>query len=463
MKIHFHGAAHTVTGSMHRVEVNGLNLLLDCGLFQGKRKEAFQRNRNFSFDPAAIDACILSHAHIDHSGNLPSLVKAGFKGPIYATPATIELCSFMLKDSAHIQNRDVLYVNKRRKRQGQTLHEPLYEMKDVEACLKKMKSHRYHDSFSPGPGVTCTFTDAGHILGSAAVTLDIEENGATRRLVFTGDVGREDAPIINDPEPVHDVDFVITEGTYGDRLHPAMQDIKTKLKELCGAIVDKKSRLLIPAFAVGRTQQILYALNELHAEGKLCPVPVFVDSPMATTATETYENHAQNYDQEALEYLSKGDYPFSFPKLRFTPDVEASKELSKMKGPLIIISASGMCEGGRILHHLAQGVGNRDNIILFPGFQAQHTLGRQLIEKRNPVRIFGEEFAVRAQIVSIRGLSAHADQKGLLKYIGAMGKKLKQAFVVHCEPHPGRTLAREIVNLGVPKAEVPTRNQSFTI
>lgn len=463
MEIHFHGAAGTVTGSMHLLSINGKKILLDCGLYQGRRKEAFERNRKLPFEASDIDVCILSHAHIDHSGNLPSLVKSGFRGKIYATPATGALCSFMLVDSAHLQERDVRYANRRREKEGQTLFEPLYDGEDVERCLERFEPKDYEESFEVVSGVRAMFVDAGHILGSAAVVLDIEMKAGTRRLVFTGDVGRKDAPIINDPVPIRDVDYLITEGTYGNRSHPKRADIKATLLDLCSKILDRSSRLIIPAFAVGRTQQILYFLNELHAEGKLKPIPVFVDSPMASKATETYEMFSDIYDQETMKTLRSGDYPFAFPKLRFTASVEDSMKINEQLGPTIIISASGMCEGGRILHHLKHSVGGFKNIILFPGFQAEHTLGRRLIQRPEAVKIFGEQFSVRAEVVSIRGLSAHADREGLLEYIGHMGSRIRKAFVVHCEPEPGKALADALSENGTRQTYVPVAHQKFEI
>jgi metallo-beta-lactamase family protein len=464
MKIHFHGAAGTVTGSMHLLEVNGKRILLECGLLQGKRKETFERNRNLPFEPSTIDICILSHAHIDHSGNLPSLVKRGYRGRILVTPPTFDLCGFMLLDSAYLQEKDVYFVNKRRKKQGKSPFEPLYGGEDVHRTLRQMDSIPYEKRTEVAPGVTLTYRDAGHILGSATVILDIEEEKAgKRRLLFTGDLGRKGAPIIADPVPVNDVDLLVIEGTYGDRLHPARSDIKKKLRELCAHILDHNSRLLIPAFAVGRTQQILYHMNELHAEGLLPPIPVYVDSPMASKATEVYENHPEAYDRAAYEQLRKGDHPFSFPRLRFIADVEESKKLNWTKGPSIVISASGMCEGGRILHHLAHGLDNPDNIVLIPGFQAEHTLGRRLVEGATRVSIYGEEVDVRARVVSIRGLSAHADRDGLLEFVGEMGGKIAHAFVVHCEPGPGKALADGMREMGLKEVDVPVLHQTFEL
>lgn len=463
MRVHFHGAAGTVTGSMHLLEVGKKKILLDCGLYQGRRKEAFERNRNLPFDAASVDCCILSHAHIDHSGNLPSLVGSGFRGPIHSTPATADLCSFMLKDSAYLQARDVLHVNKKRKERGQKPFELLYDGEDVERCLKRFETHDYEESFEVCKGVRCTLVDAGHILGSAAVILDIDHEGESRRLVFTGDIGRSGAPILADPVPIHDVDYLITEGTYGNRLHPQAGDIKTTLLELCTKVIERRSRLLIPAFAVGRTQQILYFLNELYGEGKLAPIPVFVDSPMAARASETYELHDDIYDAATTATLLSGDYPFAFPKLKFTQSVEESKRINELDGPMIVIAASGMCEGGRVLHHLKNGLGQPKNIVLFPGYQAQHTLGRRIVEGREVVRILGGEYPVRAEIVSVRGLSAHADSEGLLEYIGHMGDGIRQAFVVHCEPEAGDALAEALRQRGLGRVHVPVAHEAFML
>ena len=455
MEIRFFGAVRTVTGSMHLIAVNGKQVLLDCGLYQGKRKEAFERNRNLPFDPKSLDAVVLSHAHIDHSGNLPSLVRYGYRGPVYATPATRDLCDIMLRDSAYLQKRDVEYVNKRRRRQGKNPFEPLYEIADVEQLLDQFHQVDYETPAEVADGVTITYHDAGHILGSALTRIDARENGSTHRILFTGDLGRADMPILRDPVVVHDPQILITESTYGDRVHPPRKDVQTKLGDLVNEVCKRRSKLIIPAFSVGRTQQLVYFLDDLYNEHEICELPVYVDSPLSTRATRVHQKHPECFDEEALDRLHSGDTPFSFGRLRYITDAEDSKRLNGRPGPMVIISASGMCEGGRILHHLKNNVGDPDNIILFVGYQAEHTLGRYLVEGRRPFRIFGEEHDVRARIEKINALSAHADRNELLGYFRAMEAPLERAFVVHGEVKQAEALADGMRDMGIPNVVVP--------
>ncbi|MHC4479635.1 MAG: MBL fold metallo-hydrolase RNA specificity domain-containing protein [Planctomycetota bacterium] len=463
MRLKFLGAVGTTTGSMHLLEVNGRRLLLECGLYQGKRKAAFERNRNIPLDCASLEVCILSHAHIDHSGNLPSLVKNGFRGPIIATPATRDLCQIMLADSAYLQTQDVAYVNKRRVRQGKRPFEPLYTPEDVPATIDAFQTLPYGEVTEVLPGVKLTFRDAGHILGSAFVQLDISENGTPRRLFFTGDVGRKDMPILKDPSVLQDVDLLITESTYGNRLHPATQDVQATLAEVCGQVMRDEARLIIPAFSVGRTQQIVYFLNELANEGRIGELPVYVDSPLSTRATDVHRRHPECYDAETEELLRRGDHPFSFPHLRYTEDVEESKKLNGMRGPVVIISASGMCEGGRILHHLKHTVEEEKNVILIVGYQAQHTLGRRLVEGLSPIKIYGERHNLRAQVRTINALSAHADHDELIDYFTRMGPEVECAFVVHGEPEASGQLAKDLRDLGAARVVVPEVSETYEL
>ena len=459
MRIQFFGAVRTTTGSMHLLEVNGSRILLDCGLFQGRRKEAFIRNRNLPFHPGSIHACVLSHAHIDHSGNLPTLVKNGFRGQIFATPATSDLCDIMLEDSAHIQVNDVRYVNKKRRRQNKKLFEPLYTLEDAERALGRFRAVPYGESAELVPGVKLMFHDAGHLLGSAFTALDITENGSTHRLLYTGDIGRSDMPILRDPAPVRDIDLLITESTYGNRLHPARQDVKAKLADLCKQIKRDGGKLIIPAFSVGRTQQVVYILNELCSEGIIEPIPVYVDSPLSTKATDVYEAHPECYDAEAATFLHSGDEPFAFRKLTYITDVEQSKKLNRARGPMIIISSSGMCTAGRILHHLGNNLEDRHSAVLIVGFQAQHTLGRRLVEGVSPVRIFGEEVSVRAKVHSISALSAHADKDEMLLYLRDMAPGVERAFVVHGEEEASEAFGSSLRELGMGDVLVPEQGE----
>lgn len=455
MQIRFHGAAQTTTGSMHILSSNGTTVLLDCGLYQGKRKKAFERNRNLPIDAKTIDAVVLSHAHIDHSGNLPTLVHRGFAGPIYATPATIDLCDIMLRDSAYLQQRDVEYVNKKRRRQGKNPFEPLYLPKDVEQTMKQFVPSEYEATTHVVGGFTITFHDAGHILGSALTRIVVQDNGSTHRILFTGDLGRKDMPILRDPVVVNDVDVLLTESTYGNRFHPPKKDVAARLRDLVREVCEHRAKLVIPSFSVGRTQQLVYFLNELHRDGEIPELPIYVDSPLSTRATKVHERHPECFDREAIEHLMHGDAPFSFPRLRYITDVEDSKALNHQPGPMVIISASGMCEGGRILHHLKNNIENSRNIVLFVGYQAESTLGRYLIERHETVRIYGDEYRVRARIEKINALSAHADQTELLDYFRAMDALPRRAFVVHGEPEPANTMAGKLRELGIADVEVP--------
>ncbi len=463
MKITFFGAVREVTGSMHLISVNGSQVLLDCGLCQGKRKEAFERNRNLPFDAASIDACVLSHAHIDHSGNLPTLVNRGFSGKIFATPATTDLCDIMLRDSVHLQLKDVEYVNKKRAKQGKNLFEPLALPQDVDRTMKLFESLPYQTGREVVPGLKITFHDAGHILGSAVTTIDFDENGKTSRLLFTGDLGRKDMPIIKDPVVVHDVDYLITESTYGSRSHPPRKDVSGALKKLVLEVARRRSRLLIPAFSVGRTQQVVYFLRELYEAGEIPQIPVYVDSPLSSRATDVYEKHQECYDAEALKVVLEGDEPFTFRGLTYITDVQDSMALNDAKGPLMIISASGMCEGGRILHHLKNSIEDERNIILFVGYQAENTLGRRIVEHREPIRIFSDGYTLRAKVYSMNALSAHADRNELLDYFREMKSNVRRAFVVHGEMNEAQPFSQALRQLDISDVHIPDRGQTVNL
>lgn len=467
MKIQFLGAARTVTGSMHLLTINSSRILLDCGLFQGRRKESFERNRNLPFDARTIDVLVLSHAHIDHSGNIPTLIKNGFKGNIYTTPASRDLCSAMLRDSGHIQEDDAAYLNKKRARQGLPPVEPLYTVEDATVSLGNFVSVGYERPLPIAPGVTATFRDAGHILGSAITVLDLEENGQKRRLAFTGDLGRKGKPILKDPRPVEDVDYFITESTYGDRLHEPVEATEDELEEVVADTYRQGGKVIVPAFSVGRTQELVYALHRLTESRKLPNMPIFVDSPLSVNVTEIFRLHPECYDEELNRFIS-GDGnrrdPFGFHRLTYIRSVERSKELNFLREPAVIISASGMCEAGRILHHLKNNVEDARNTVLIVGWQAPYTLGRRLVERRPVVKIFGEEYQLNARVETINGFSAHADRDELLDYARQLGvDRLKASFVVHGEETSSLALADGLRNLGAKKVIVPRIGEGFDL
>jgi metallo-beta-lactamase family protein len=466
MEIQFLGAAQTVTGSQHLISVNGSRILLECGLFQGKRREAFERNRNLPFDAASIDSLVLSHAHIDHSGNIPNLVRNGFQGTIYSTFATRDLCSAMLRDSAYIQEQDVAYVNKKRARKGEPPVEPIYTHNDAIASLEHFVSVGYDRPVPVAPGVRCTFLDAGHILGSATVFLELEEPGQKPvRLLFSGDLGRHEMPILRDPTPAPEADVLIIESTYGDRLHKPHEEAEQKLHHLIGDTCGKGGKVVIPAFAVGRTQEIVYSLHRLASAGLLPDVPIFVDSPLAVNVTEVFRLHPECYDKELRDFMN-GDHhpdPFGFDRLRYIRNVEDSKALNVLQGPAVIISASGMCEAGRIQHHLKHTITDPRNTVLIVSWQAPYTLGRRLVERQPMVKIFGEEFPLRARVEAINGYSAHADRNGLLGWAEPIARGLRHAFVVHGDPDPAAALAEGLGQLGVRNVAVPELGDVFQI
>ncbi|PKO23639.1 MAG: MBL fold metallo-hydrolase [Chloroflexi bacterium HGW-Chloroflexi-1] len=468
MRITFYGAAREVTGSMHLIEVNDQRILLECGLFQGRRSETYERNLNFPFDPKTIDALVLSHAHIDHSGNIPNLVKQGFRGNIWCTAATRNLGSYMLLDSGYIQENDVEYLNKKRRKRGEPPVEPLYTKTDAQAALGQLISVGLHRTVMVADGVKATFYNAGHILGSAFVALDIQEHATSKswRVVFSGDIGREGLSILRSPETLDAADILIVESTYGDRLHEPYQAARKQLRDVIRDTVRRRGKVIIPAFAVERTQEIIYALNQLEAAGDIPELPVFVDSPLAVSATEVFRMHPEEWDAEAQAFLAAGNgrNPFDSSRIEYVRDVRRSKQINFMSQPAVIISASGMAENGRILHHLKNNIENSENTILFVGFQAQDTLGRRILDGVSPVRILGDEYKVRAQVVSIDGYSAHADQAELLAWARPFDReRLGQVFVVHGEQAASFTFAEKLRGERVKQVTVPERGQSFEL
>jgi metallo-beta-lactamase family protein len=469
MRLTFNGAVQTVTGSQHLLSVNGQTILLDCGLYQGKREEAARRNREFHFDPDQVDVVVLSHAHIDHSGNIPNLVRRGFRGKILCTPATVDLCGAMLLDSGHIQERDVEYVNRIRARQGEPPVKPIYTQADAERSLKHFQGVDYDEPTELGPGVTLTLHDAGHMLGSAIVVLDcVPGNGRpARRLVFTGDLGRPGLPLLCDPTYLKQADILLMESTYGSRTHPPIEDSAAELEQIIRRTSKRGGKVIIPAFAVERTQMLVYLLNKLYHQGDLPDIPVFVDSPLAVNVTEVFRRHLAYFDQETRDYLANEDPDgdiFGFQKLRYIRDVEQSKALNARQGPCVIISASGMAEAGRILHHLKNSIGDPRNTVLIVGWQAPHTLGRRLVERLPVVRIFGMEQQLEAEVTTLNGFSGHADQPVLLDWVKALDKPPSQVFVVHGEPEAAQVLADRLRrDVGCLRVIIPDLYQSFEV
>jgi metallo-beta-lactamase family protein len=456
MKIHFNGADQDVTGSQHLLEVNGQRLLLDCGLYQGHRSDSYERNLNFKFDVKSLDAVILSHAHIDHSGNLPNLVKQGYTGPIYTTPATAALADVMLRDSGHIQEDDAQYVNKKRNLRGEPPIEPLYTLADATEVAQYFNPMPYGQTFQPIKGVSAHLEDAGHILGSAAVVLDIQEDGRAYRFWFSGDIGRRDLPLINDPVLPTNADFLLMECTYGGTPKPSPEEANGALQDVLTRTFARGGKVIIPSFAVGRTQELIYALNGLFSDHKVKPCPVYVDSPLAAEATKVFEEFPNILDDEAHQFEKQEHHPaLEFPQLHIIQSVEESKALNGREEPMVIIAASGMAENGRILHHLRNNIENPNNTVLIVGWQAPDTLGRRLEEGDKVVRIFGQMFERRAEVVDIKAFSAHAGQDLLLEYAKSTQKTLKQLILVHGEADQAHALEEKLAEVGIKNVAYP--------
>jgi metallo-beta-lactamase family protein len=465
MDIKFWGAAQTVTGSAHYLSVNGYNLVLDCGLFQGKRKLARKINREFGFPSNKLDAVLLSHAHIDHSGNLPSLFKLGYQGPVYATSATVDLSKWLLMDSAHIQEADVNYVNKKRLRRGEEPLEPLYTEYEVQLCLDNFASVDLDTSFEVVPGVNATFVEAGHILGSAAIVLDVEEKGRKKfRLWFSGDIGRPNMPLLRDPILPTDADFLIMESTYGDKSHPPFDQAYEQLGQVISKTIKRSGKVIIPAFALGRTQELVYAIHRMMDGGEIPRVPVFVDSPLAVNVTDVFRQHHGYFDEEALAMMSEDAHRavLGFDMLTYIRSVEESKELNKRDDPMIIISASGMVEVGRVLHHLKHAVDDPNSTVLIVSWMAPHTLGRRLVEGQTQIKIFGEVYERKIQVERINGFSAHAGQDLLAEYALNVKGKVKDVFLVHGEERGAMPLMALLRERGMEHIHYPSKRTVFS-
>jgi metallo-beta-lactamase family protein len=475
MKLTFWGAAREVTGSMHQLTVGERSYLLDCGEYQGRRKEAAERNRNFPFSCQDISAVMLSHAHIDHSGNLPLLVKNGFRGPIYTSAATADLCRPMLEDAASLQEHDAAFLNKRYMRRkslnvpgysdygSDGLVEPLYTAEDAEDTLPLFHPVAMHTRTEVGLGVVYQSFEAGHIFGSTTMLLELESDGRKVRLGFTGDLGRPGLPIIRDPEPLPPADYLIMESTYGNRVHEPIQSVAGKLAEIVNRTYARGGKIIVPAFAVGRTQQLVLILHQLIEANAIPKFPIFVDSPLAVNVTEVFRKHPELYNQEAAAFTANHGDPFGFQLLIYVRDVNQSKALNDLHGPFMVVSASGMCEGGRVLHHLKNHIGDPRNTILLTGYQAEHTLGRKIEERWEEVPIFGEPVRLRAEVQKLDALSGHADREEMLAWMKPLAGGLKKVFLVHGEPEQQTAFVTAIHDRYGLEVLAPQRGQSFDL
>ena len=463
MKLYFYGADQCVTGSCHCLEVNGVRILVDCGLQQGQDE---LDNQTLPFVPSQIDYVLVTHAHIDHSGRLPLLVKQGFQGTVLSTRLTGELLGIMLADSAHIQESDAEWENRKGERAGRELVEPLYTAEDVEHAMELLETCEYEETVDLCPGVKVTFTDAGHLLGSASITVTAEENGETRTIVFSGDIGNSDQPIIRDPKLLTKADYVVMESTYGNRNHEIVSDYAQSLADIIERTLRRGGNVIIPAFAVGRTQEVLYYIRELKEQGLVKSVPdfpVYLDSPLAKEATRIFSGDLRGYlDEEALRQVGDGKQLFSFPNLRLTEGADESRLLNTDKTPKVILSASGMCDAGRIRHHLKHNLWRPESTVLFVGYQAEGSLGRRILDGADHVKLFGEEIAVRARIVRFHGLSSHADRDGLVRWINNYTPKPQQVFVVHGEARAAENYAQTLTELGF-SAHAPNYEEVYDL
>ena len=453
-----HGAAREVTGSKHLLQVNGSQVLVDCGVFQGRREESRRKNESFPFDPAGLTACVNTHGHLDHCGAYPLLAKRGYRGPIWATDATRDVARIVMADSARIQVSDARWIEKqirKNPKDPRQVFPPLYDEADADAASHLFHPVPYHQRVEVAPGVSATLLDAGHILGSAVIRFDVVEDGRAQTVVFSGDLGRFKTPILRDPEAVRDADWLICESTYGERLHDDLAFAAEELAEVIRETAARGGRVVIPAFAIGRTQELVYHLHGLFQAGRIPPIPVYVDSPMASAATDAFRRHPECYDAETLrDFLDHGESPFSFASLKYVTSTEDSKRLNDVRVPCVIISSSGMCEAGRVVHHLAHAIGDHRNTILIVGFMGEHTLGRALADKRPEVRLFGETHVVKARVKILNAFSAHADRNEIGTWVQRMDlARLKGVLLVHGEPKSQEMLAAHLKELGVRHVE----------
>jgi metallo-beta-lactamase family protein len=462
VRVQFLGGVQTVTGSMHLFSNRSAKFIIDCGLFQGRRDEAYDRNEHFPFDPASLDACVLSHAHIDHSGNLPNLVKHGFQSRIVATSATRDLCAYMLPDSGHIQEEDIRYVNKINAKRHLPPREPIYTRHDAEESLKYITAEPYHTAIEIADGATVTFYEAGHVLGSALPLIEFKTRGGAVRVGYIVDLGRPDPVIIKSPERVPDVDYMILESTYGGRYHSPIADAKETLAKTVRETAARGGKIVIPSFALERTQEVMYYLRELLNEGRIPQIPVYVDSPLAINISEVFRAHPECFDDEMMAQIRNDGDPLGTRIMSFVHSPEESERVDDDHSPMIIISASGMCESGRVLHHLRHTIENSRNTVLIVGFVAKNTLGRRIVEREPVVKIFGEEHPLRAQVVVINAFSAHADRNELLAYVAPFKGSVKEIFIVHGDEDQSEKLLAALRDRGF-SARIPAPKEEFEL
>jgi len=463
INITFSGADRTVTGSRHLLNINGYNLLLDCGFFQGRRTETYERNLNFSFDPKSINTVIISHAHMDHLGDLPNLVRQGFHGDVYCTSATLDLANIMLMDSANIQEGDIEFVNKVRRRHNEPPIEPLYVKADIPPVLKLLRGSAYEHPFSINGSIQVTFHDAGHILGSSITVLNINDGERQVSVCYTGDLGRYDIPIIRNPYVVTDSDILIIESTYGNRLHDDITHVSDKLATIINETISKGGKLIVPSFALERTQELIYYLHQLKLNKRIPDFPIYIDSPLAIDATSIFRIHPECFDDETIEFMRTVEDPFGFSGLHYVSSVDESKSLNDIHTPMMIIAGSGMAEAGRILHHLKNNIGDPKNTVLIVGWQAENTLGRKISEKWPEVPIFGEKYKLRCRVEVFHEFSAHADRNDLINWASAGKDRWQRVFVVHGEEEASLSLADAFREVGLKDVIVPEFGQSFTL
>ncbi|MCU0690871.1 MAG: MBL fold metallo-hydrolase [Polyangiaceae bacterium] len=462
-RLTFLGAARTVTGSMHLLEVRDQSFLVDGGMYQGRRGEAGQRNRNPPRAAIDADELILTHAHIDHSGNIPTLVKRGFQGSVHCTAATAELCEAMLRDSARLQMQDAKWLNEKYKDDPRWIEvEPMYDEDDAKRALDRFVPHDYDEEFTLAQGINVRFIDAGHVLGSASALVDVKLNGHRRRIAFSGDIGRRNLPILRDPTPPDHPDYVVMETTYGNRIHAPTDDMAQQLLDAIETARARRGKIIIPSFALERTQEIVFALNQLRKDGRLQPIPIYVDSPLAVNLTEVFRRHPECYDAETIDFSHTDGDPFGFKMLTFVQSKQESMQLNHTDGPMIIISASGMCEGGRVVHHLRNSIEDARNMILIVGYQAQHTLGRRMVERRPRVKLLGMERELVAEVRVLNAFSAHADRDELLWWVDKCGSQVRNYFLVHGDEDQSEAFQQHLAARGLPGV-VPNEGQSMDL